>query len=141
MTHSCMKRSADSVCQKCVATHTGNVRSACVRDVFTPDEFTMSPSDEELVAASQALEAVASDRDNLSDEELLIASQRVEDMSSVGVSHSQVGLPVCQLSLSCTKIARLISMSGLTVHLTIYLTITNEILPVCVYTVCVSIQC
>ena len=74
-----MKRSADSVCQKCVATHTGNAQSACVRDVFTPDEFTMSLSDEELVAASQALEAVASERKNLSDEELLIASQRLED--------------------------------------------------------------
>ena len=100
-----MKRSADSVCQKCVATHTGNVQSACVRDVFTPDEFTMSLSDEELVAASQALEAVASERENLSDEELLIASQRLEDMSSVGVSHSQVGLPVFSFSCILSRIS------------------------------------
>ena len=65
----------------------------------------MSLSDEELVAASQALEAVASERENLSDEELLIASQRLEDMSSVGVSHSQVGLPVFSFSCILSRIS------------------------------------
>ena len=100
-----MKGSADSVCQKCVATHTDNVQSACALDVFTPDEFTMSLSDEEPVAASQALEAIASERENLSDEELLIASQRLEDMSSVGGSHSQVGLPVFSFAWILSRIS------------------------------------